>query len=71
MDKLIITVPSWIVCIVGIWFTLTTIETGLSLYSWYLSWKLRKLIGANKEKEKWSDKTMDELKNEHLRTEYK
>ncbi len=23
------------------------------------------------EKEKWSDKTMDELKNEHLRTEYK
>jgi len=49
MDKLIITVPSWIVWIVGIWFTLTTIETGLSLYSWYLSWKLRKLIGANKE----------------------
>jgi len=50
MDKLIITVPSWIVCIVGIWFTLTTIETGLNLYACYLSWKLRKLIGANKEK---------------------
>ena len=41
------------------------------LLSAYFAKNISKDVDQLWEKEKWSDKKMDELKSEHLRTEYK
>ena len=42
-DQLIITIPDWFIYLLGIWFFLSTINAGLSLYIRYLKWKLKRL----------------------------
>lgn len=43
MDKLIITVPDWVVCVVGLWFIFSTIESCVNIYFFYLNRKLERL----------------------------
>jgi hypothetical protein len=44
MDKVIITIPDYVVVIVAIWFVMATIESILKIYEHYLIQKLRKRI---------------------------
>ena len=43
MDKLIITVPDWVICAIGLWFILCAVDSGMRIYILYLERKLEKL----------------------------
>ena len=43
MDKLIITIPDWVVCVIGLWFILQAIENGVNIYLFYLKRKLERM----------------------------
>lgn len=42
-DQLILTIPDWFIYLIAIWFLLSTIDVGMSLYIRYLKWKLNKI----------------------------
>ncbi len=43
MDKIIITIPNWVICVGGIWFVLLTVKTTLEIYFSHLERKLKRI----------------------------